>query len=113
MHNGQVIGILSERNDSMSGAPSLTHTIIMLFFSFNYGIIMARECKAGNWLFRIDPKDEKKLQRAPVCSSSYSHLWSAPNGERILDIIARGEDVVIETTRHTYIRNKNGNISSR
>ena len=74
---------------------------------------MARECKAGNWLFRIDPKDEKKLQKAPVCSSSYSHLWSAPNGERILDIIARGDDVVIETTRHTYIRNKNGNISSR
>ena len=116
MHNGLAIGISSDSNESAKRVGQLcpTHISYEAIFSFyKRYFIMARECKAGNWLFRIDPKDEKKLQRAPVGSSSYSHLWSAPNGERILDVTSRGEDVVIETTRHTYIRNKNGNVSSK
>lgn len=71
---------------------------------------MARECKAGNWVFRIDPSNDAKLQRAASSSSSFSQVWAAPNGERILDISAKGEDVVIETNRHKYVRNKNGNV---
>ena len=74
---------------------------------------MASECKAGSWMFRINPSDSKQLQRATVGSSSYSHLWSAPNGERILDISARGEDVEICTDRHTYIRTKSGNVKQK
>lgn len=70
---------------------------------------MAREIKAGNWLFRISD-NQKELQRASMGSSCYSHLWSAPNGERILDISASGEDVVINTDRHNYVRAKSGNV---
>lgn len=73
---------------------------------------MAKEVKAGNWLFRYS-NDQKELQRATVGSSSYSHVWSAPNGERILDLTAKGEDVVISTDRHTYVRTKSGNITSK
>ena len=73
---------------------------------------MAREVKAGSWLFRISD-NQKELQKASLGSSSYSHLWSAPNGERILDLSASGEDVVISTDRHTYVRSKSGNISSK
>ena len=73
---------------------------------------MAKEVKAGNWLFRYS-NDQKELQRATVGSSSYSHVWSAPNGERILDLTAKGEDVVISTDRHTYVRTKSGNIISK
>ena len=62
---------------------------------------MANICKAGNWVFRINPSDNRQLQRAAVGSSNFSHLWSAPNGERIMDIGARGEDVEIETDRHS------------
>ena len=72
---------------------------------------MARECKAGSWLFRINPKNEKELQRAPVDSTSYSQVWSAPNGERILDINAKGDEVLIQTDRHNYIRSKSGGVS--
>lgn len=72
---------------------------------------MARECKAGSWLFRINPKNEKELQRAPVGSTSYSQVWSAPNGERILDINAKGDEVLIQTDRHNYIRSKSGGVS--
>ena len=61
-------------------------------------------------MFRINPSDSKQLQKAAAGSSSFSHLWSAPNGERILDISARGEDVEISTDRHTYIRTKSGNV---
>lgn len=71
---------------------------------------MARECKAGNWVFRIDPGNDAKLQRAAGSSSSFSQVWAAPNGERILGISAKGEEVVIETNRHKYVRNKNGNV---
>lgn len=70
---------------------------------------MAREVKAGSWLFRISD-NQKELQRAALGSSSYSHLWSAPNGERILDLIANGDDVVISTDRHTYVRSKSGGV---
>ena len=73
---------------------------------------MAKEVKAGNWLFRYS-NDQKELQRATVGSSSYSRVWSAPNGERILDLTAKGEDVVISTDRHTYVRTKSGNITSK
>ncbi|MBR6087737.1 MAG: hypothetical protein IKP84_07645 [Prevotella sp.] len=71
---------------------------------------MAKEVKAGNWLFRISD-NQKELQRASLGSSSYSHVWSAPNGERILDILAKGEDVVINTDRHNYVRSKSGGVS--
>lgn len=71
---------------------------------------MAREVKAGSWLFRISD-NQKELQKASLGSSSYSHLWSAPNGERILDLIANGDDVVISTDRHTYVHSKSGGVA--
>jgi hypothetical protein len=74
---------------------------------------MARECKVGSWLFRINPQNEKELQRGSIGSTSYSHLWSAPNGERILDILPNGEDVDIFTDRHNYVRHKSGGICLR
>ena len=57
---------------------------------------MAQTVKAGAYLYRIN---------------SFSHIWSAPNGERILDIIAKGDEVFISTTRHTYVRSKSGGIN--
>lgn len=72
---------------------------------------MARECKAGSWLFRINPSNDKELQRASLGSTSYSLVWSAPNGERILDINPQGDDVLIQTDRHNYIRSKSGGVN--
>lgn len=71
---------------------------------------MAREVKAGSWLFRISD-NQKELQKASFGSSSYSHIWSAPNGERILDILTKGEDVEIFTDRHRYVRSKSGGVT--
>ncbi len=71
---------------------------------------MGNVCKAGSWVFRINPSDSRQLQRASVGSSSFSHLWSAPNGERIVDLSPRGDDLEISTDRHTYIRSKSGNV---
>lgn len=73
---------------------------------------MAQECRIGTWLFRIDPSNNTRLQRGNTGSTSYSHLWAAPNGERILDLATRGNDLVIETDRRTYVRNSSGNIRS-
>ena len=74
---------------------------------------MARECRAGSWLFRINPSNDKELQKASLGSSSYSHIWSAPNGERILDIMAKGDEVLIQTDRRNYIRSKSGGVSPK
>lgn len=74
---------------------------------------MARECKAGSWLFRINPSNDKELQKASLGSSSYSHIWSAPNGERILDIMAKGDEVLIQTDRRNYIRSKSGGVTPK
>ncbi|MBO5541251.1 MAG: hypothetical protein J5980_09930 [Muribaculaceae bacterium] len=52
------------------------------------------------------------MQRATI-GGGYSLLWTAPNGERILDIHARGDEVVIETDRHDYVRTKSGNVNLR
>lgn len=71
---------------------------------------MAQECRIGTWLFRIDPSNSARLQRRNMGSTSYSHLWDAPNGERILDLMTRGSDLIIETDRRTYIRNNSGGI---
>ena len=70
---------------------------------------MAKEVKAGNWLFRISD-NQRDLQRASLGSSSYSQVWSAPNGERILDINAKGDEVLIQTDRHNYVRSKSGGV---
>ncbi len=72
---------------------------------------MAQAVKAGAYLYRINPSNDRELHRASMGSSSFSHIWSAPNGERILDIIAKGDEVFISTTRHTYVRSKSGGIN--
>ncbi len=71
---------------------------------------MARGINVGSWLFGISD-NQKELLRRTNGSATYSHLWSAPNGGRILDISARGDDVIINTDRHTYIRTKSGNVN--
>ncbi len=70
---------------------------------------MAKEIKAGAWLFRISD-NQRDLQRCSIGSSSFSHLWSAPIGEHILDIYVSGEDVIINTNRHNYVRLKSGGV---
>jgi hypothetical protein len=68
---------------------------------------MAREVKAGRWLFRISD-NQRDLQKASVGSRCYSHSWTAPNGERILELYAMGEEVYINTDRRSYVRQKSG-----
>ena len=72
---------------------------------------MAQECKVGGWLYRIDPSNNKKLQSRSVGSSNYAGFWMAPNGEKIFDISASGDDLLISTDRHNYVRKKSGNIT--
>lgn len=72
---------------------------------------MAQECKAGDWLYRIDPSNNQKLQKRSTGSSSYGFLWMAPNGERILDISPVGDELRISTDRRNYIRKKSGGIN--
>lgn len=67
---------------------------------------MARAVKAGSWVYRISD-NQRELQKSPVGTNSYSYIWSAPNGELILDLDAMGEEVCIYTDRHMYVRHKN------
>lgn len=73
---------------------------------------MAKECRTGAWLFRINPSNDRQLQRATV-GGGFSLLWTAPNGERIIDIYTFDDNVLIDTDRHDYIRYKSGVLSLR
>ena len=73
---------------------------------------MARECRIGAWLFRINPSNDRQLQRATI-GGGFSLLWTAPNGERIIDIYSFDDNVLIDTDRHDYIRYKSGVLSLR
>ena len=72
---------------------------------------MAQECKVGTNLYRINPGNNKELQVRSIGGSSYSRHWTAPNGERILDINASGDELMISTDRHNYVRKKSGSIN--
>ena len=71
-------------------------------------IIMARVCKVGSWLYRINPNNDRELQRRSTGSARYSFLWKAPNNESILDIMANEPDLLIYTDKHVYVRQKSG-----
>ncbi len=72
---------------------------------------MALSCKAGPYLYRIDPSDDRRLLTRTIGSSDFYYLWTAPNGEHILDLEVRGEELFIQTDRYNYIRKRNGSIN--
>ena len=72
---------------------------------------MAQSCKVGTYIFRINPSDDRQLQVRSIGGFSFAYYWTAPNGYHILDLMPRGDEMVIYTDRYNYVRKRSGSIT--
>ena len=72
---------------------------------------MAQSCKVDTYIFRINPSDDRQLQVRSIGGSSFAYYWTAPNGYHILDLMPRGDEMVIYTDRYNYVRKRSGSIT--
>ena len=72
---------------------------------------MAQSCKVGTYIFRINPSDDRQLQVRSIGGSRFAYYWTAPNGYHILDLMPRGDEMVIYTDRYNYVRKRSGSIT--
>ncbi len=72
---------------------------------------MARQVRVGTFIYRINPNNDKELQRASYGSTSWSRVAEF-NGNHILDLLlaSNAKDIEVYTDRYVYLREYNGNI---
>ena len=73
---------------------------------------MAQTVKSGGFLYRINPNNDKEMQR---CSIGATNGWGRVcefDGHHILDLLlaSNGKDIEVYTDRYVYIRDFSGNI---
>ena len=76
---------------------------------------MAQIVKSGSFLYRINPSNDKELQR---CSIGATNGWSRVcdfNGNHILDLLlaGNGKDIEVYTDRYVYVRDFSGGIHKK
>ena len=72
---------------------------------------MAQIVKSGGFLYRINPNDNRQMQRCSIGASSWSRVCEF-NGYHILDLLLapNGKDIEVYTDRYVYIRDYSGGI---
>ena len=75
---------------------------------------MAQQVRVGTYLYRINPANDKELQRCAYGSSSWSRVAEF-NGNHILDLLlaGNGKDIEVYTDRYVYVREYSGNIRKK
>ncbi len=70
---------------------------------------MAQAVKIGGFIYRINPNDDRQLQRASLGSTSWSRVTEF-NGHHILDLLlaSNGRDIEVYTDYGLYIREASG-----
>ncbi len=76
---------------------------------------MAQTVKSGSFLYRINPNNNKELQR---CSIGATNSWSRVcefNGNHILDLLlaSNGKDIEVYTDLYVYVREYSGGIRKK
>ena len=76
---------------------------------------MAQIVKSGGFLYRINPNNDKEMQR---CSIGATNSWSRVcefNGNHILDLLlaSNGKDIEVYTDRYVYIREFSGIVRKK
>lgn len=72
---------------------------------------MATQVKSGGFVYRINPNDDRELQRRTFNGNSWSFVTKF-NGYHILDLLLapNGKDIEVYTDRYVYIRLYSGGI---
>ena len=75
---------------------------------------MANQVRVGTFIYRINPDNDKELQRRSYGSSSWSRVTEF-NGNHILDLLlsANGKDIEVFTDRYVYVREYSGNVRKK
>ena len=75
---------------------------------------MANQVRVETFIYRINPKDDRELQRCSIGGSSWSRVTTF-NGYHILDLLLspNGRDIEVYTDRYVYIREYSGNVRKK
>lgn len=75
---------------------------------------MANQVKVGSFIYRINPDDDRQMQRRSYGSTSWSRVCEF-NGHHILDLLLtnNGRDIEVYTDLYVYIREYSGNVRKR
>ena len=75
---------------------------------------MANQVRVGTFVYRINPGNDKQLQRRSFVGSSWSRVAEF-NGNHILDLLlaSNGKDIEVYTVRYVYLREYSGNIRKK
>ena len=75
---------------------------------------MANTVRVGAFLYRINPSNDKEMQRCPMGGSSWSRVTEF-NGNHILDLLLapNGKDIEVYTDRYVYIHDHSGGIRKK
>ena len=75
---------------------------------------MAQQVKAGGYIYRINPSNDRELQRCSIGASSWSRVC-AFNGNHILALMlaSNGKDIEVYTDRYVYVKMYSGGIRKK
>ena len=75
---------------------------------------MANQVRIATFIYRINPDNDKQLQRCSYGSSGWSRVAEF-NSHHILDLLlsANGKDIEVYTDRYVYVREYSGNIRKK
>lgn len=75
---------------------------------------MANTVRVGSFLYRINPSNDKEMQRCPIGGNSWSRVTEF-NGNHILDLLLapNGKDIEVYTDRYVYIRDNSGGVRKK
>ena len=70
---------------------------------------MAQQVKAGSYIYRINPSNDRELQCCSIGATSWSRVCDF-NGNHILDLIlaSNGKDIEVYTDRYVYVKMYSG-----
>ena len=70
---------------------------------------MAQQVKAGGYIYRINPSNDRELQRCSIGAPSWSRVCDF-NGNHILDLMlaSNGKDIEVYTDRYVYVKMYSG-----
>lgn len=75
---------------------------------------MANTVRVGSFLYRINPSNDKEMQRCPMGGNSWSRVTEF-NGNHILDLLLapNGKDIEVYTDRYVFIRDNSGGVRKK
>ena len=75
---------------------------------------MANQVRVESFIYRINPDNDKELQRRSFNSNSWSRVAEF-NANHIIDLLLapNGRDIEVYTDRYVYLREYSGNIRKK